>query len=66
VQTPKGVERVPLPSFIVKVPHDAAVAPVVAGGGNNADRALLAPGLPVPASSTQVPAGAGRLRSYSK
>jgi hypothetical protein len=62
VRTAKGKERVPQPSFLVKIPRDAAA--VMAGGGNNGARGLLSPGqgIPAPASSTQQPAGGGRLR----
>jgi hypothetical protein len=60
VKTAKGVERVPLPSFLVKVPRDEASI-VNAGGGENGGRGLLSPGMPAPAASQQ-PAVGTRLR----
>lgn len=64
VKTAKGnVERIPMPSFLVKIPRDTAA--VVTGGGDTGVRGLLSPGIPAPANSTQQPAGGGRLRGLN-
>jgi hypothetical protein len=63
VRTASGkVERVPAPSFLVKIPRDPNA--VVAGGGNGGARGLLSPDqrMPAPVNASQQPAGAGRLR----
>ena len=68
VQTVSGkVEKVIVPSFLVKVPNADSPGTAAAGGdGAGGERSLLSPGRmpPPPPTSTQQPAGGGRLRGY--